>query len=91
MTVRQQYVTWGTGILIWIYALSGLLSYASFGYVDTATLTHMAWILLPILVVSGLLLYRFRGVGEERAVSTSVTRCDPLQKEREELCVPVKQ
>jgi len=60
MTLAQRYIAWGTGILLWIFGLSILLSYFAFGYLDFDIIAHMARILSPILVVAVFLLYLFR-------------------------------
>jgi len=60
MTLAQKYIAWGTGILLWVFGLSILLSYFAFGYLDFNTIADMAWILFPILIVAVFLLYLFR-------------------------------
>lgn len=60
MTYAQKYVVWAAAILLWIFGLSVLLSYISFGYLDLDTVGHMAWILSPLLVVAAILLNMFR-------------------------------
>lgn len=60
MTYAQKYIVWAVGILLWIFGLSVLLSYISFGYLDFETVGHMAWIVSPLLVVAAVLLSHFR-------------------------------
>ncbi len=56
----QKYVVWAAAILLWIFGLSVLLSYLSFGYLDLDTVTQMAWILSPLLVMAAILLNVFK-------------------------------
>ncbi len=58
--MAQKYVVWAAAILLWIFGLSVLLSYLSFGYLDLDTIGHMAWILSPLLVMAVILLNVFK-------------------------------
>ncbi len=60
MTLAQKYIVWGVAILVWIFGLSVLLSYLSFGYLDFETVSHMAWVLSPLLVMAVILLSVFK-------------------------------
>ncbi len=60
MTYAQKYIVWAAAILLWVFGLSVLLSYISFGYLDFDTVGHMAWIGLPPLVVAAVLFSLFR-------------------------------
>lgn len=52
MTVAQKCVAWGTATLLWIFAVTVLLSYTFFGYLDVGTLNQIIWVLLPLLVAA---------------------------------------
>lgn len=65
MTAIQKYIVWAVGILVWIFVLSILLSYITFGYLDLPTIRYMALVLSPILFLAAVLLFRFRK-GEEK-------------------------
>jgi hypothetical protein len=60
MTYAQKYIVWAIGILLWVFGLSVLLSYISFGYLDFETVGHMAGIVSPLLVVAAILFSHFR-------------------------------
>lgn len=67
MTTEQKYIAWGTGILLWVFGLSILLSTLNFGYFDLPTVKHMLRVLSPLLVVAVVLLYVFkRQAGPEK-------------------------
>lgn len=76
MTTAQKYIAWGTGILLWVFGLSILLSYTAFGYLDLPTVRHMVWVLSLPLALAAVLLYVFR-----QRVDSEETRAVPHMKE----------
>lgn len=83
MTGEQKYIAWGTGILLWVFGLSILLSTSSFGYLDLPTVKHILRILFPVLVVAAVLLYLFkRQAGPEKKERALYVRRDLAEESR---------
>ncbi len=66
MTYAQKYIVWAAAILLWVFGLSVVLSYISFGYLDFDTVGHMAWIASPPLVVAAILFNHYREPADSR-------------------------
>ena len=60
MTTARKYIAWGAGILTWIFASNILLAYWAFGYIDWATVSDMAFILVPLLLIGAVCFYHVK-------------------------------
>ncbi|OGP22898.1 MAG: hypothetical protein A2038_04960 [Deltaproteobacteria bacterium GWA2_57_13] len=67
MTLTQKYVAWGTGVILWVFGLSILLSYFEYGYMDWRTVTHMTLILVPLVLIAAIVFYLFKRAGDLKA------------------------
>ena len=72
MTLAQKYVLWAAGILLWIFGVSILLSTIAYGYMDLPTVSHMALVLFPPLVLAAVLLVLFKRPRDLKARKESV-------------------
>lgn len=82
MTRARKYIVWGAGILLWIFGLSIFLSYIAYGYLDLATVRHMALILMPVLVLAAIFLFVLKRPGDLKAGAEKVAHVGRALRER---------